>query len=148
MLHADIRLWYTSLCLGFTLWGKIDFAFPKLVSSISFTDNCCSSLRREKKRSYLACKQKLFYFSFRSFQKHRRARERIERARTNAQRAKENVYFLLSPPLPPCAGGNKSPAVYILSPFLDGLWRENRGTVNRLNLHVYALNSSSYADNN
>ena len=27
---------------------------------------------------------------------------------------------------------NKSPAVYTLSPALDGLWRENRGSVNRL----------------
>ena len=45
----------------------------------------------------LACKQTLFYFSFRSFQKH-----------------------------------NKCPADYILSPALDGLWRENRGSVNRL----------------
>ena len=45
----------------------------------------------------LACKQALFYFSFRSFQKH-----------------------------------HKSPAVYILSPALDGLWRQNRGSVNRL----------------
>ena len=27
---------------------------------------------------------------------------------------------------------HKSPAVYILSPALDGLWRENRGSVNRL----------------
>ena len=27
---------------------------------------------------------------------------------------------------------NKSPAVYILSPALNGLWRENRGSVNRL----------------
>ena len=37
---------------------------------------------------------------------------------------------------------NKSPAVYTLSPALDGLWRENRGSVNRLyenknnNFHV------------
>ena len=28
---------------------------------------------------------------------------------------------------------NKSPAVYILLPALDGLQRENRGSVNRLN---------------
>ena len=32
---------------------------------------------------------------------------------------------------------NKSPAVYILSPALDGLWRENRGSVNRLSWHGY-----------
>ena len=28
----------------------------------------------------------------------------------------------------------ESPAVYILSPALDGLWRENRGSVNRLRI--------------
>ena len=57
---------------------------------------------------FLACKQTLFYFSFRSFQKHRQARERSERG---ARERKINniffifVYFLLPPPPPPCAGG-------------------------------------------
>ena len=37
----------------------------------------------------LACKQTLFYFSFRSFQKHWGARERRERARSSAEREKE-----------------------------------------------------------
>ena len=37
------------------------------------------------------------------------------------------------PPSPPLAlAVKKSPAVYILSPALDGLWREYRGSVNRL----------------
>ena len=31
----------------------------------------------------------------------------------------------------------ESPAVYILSPALDGLWRENSGSVNRLSWHGY-----------
>ena len=40
-----------------------------------------------------------------------------------------------SPPPPhPCAGGQKIPCgiYFILSPALDGLWREYRGSVNRL----------------
>ena len=45
---------------------------------------------------FLACTQALFYFSFRSFTKHRRARERSERG------ARERKITL---PLPPCAGG-------------------------------------------
>ena len=32
---------------------------------------------------------------------------------------------------------NIIPLVYILSPALDGLWRENRGSVNRLSWHGY-----------
>ena len=47
----------------------------------------------------LACTQTLFYFPSRSFQKHRRARERSERARTSAERL-----FSSSPSLPPYAG--------------------------------------------
>ena len=64
----------------------------------------------------LACTQTLFYFSFRSFQKQRRTREPSQRARNH----------------PLALAVNKSPAVYILSPALDGLRRENRGSVNRL----------------
>ena len=45
---------------------------------------------------FLACTQALFYFSFRSFTKHRRARERSERG------ARERKITL---PLPLCAGG-------------------------------------------
>ena len=58
----------------------------------------------------VACTQTLFYFSFR---KHRRAR-------------------VLLPP-PPYAGGSiNPPQFYFLSRALNGLWRENRGPVNRL----------------
>ena len=42
----------------------------------------------------------LFYFSFRSFRKHRRACERSERVRK-----KNKELFSSPPPLPPCAGG-------------------------------------------
>ena len=63
--------------------------------------------------------QTLFYFSFRSFQKHRRARERIG--------ARERARLFSSSPTT-----SLHPAVYILSPALDGLGRENRGSVNRL----------------
>ena len=55
-------------------------------------------------RESIACTQTMVYFSFRSFRKYRRARERNERARTSAEREKE-IYFLLTPLLPPCAGG-------------------------------------------
>ena len=55
--------------------------------------------------------------------------ERSERARTSAEREKEKFFFLQHYPL--ALAVNKSPAVYILSPALDGLWRENRGSVNR-----------------
>ena len=162
----------------------------------------------EKKQFILACAQTLFYFSFRSFRKHRRAREnerpslagnkspavyilspaldwRVHRhcfiflfvrfknigelasevsaqERTRSAREKMSIFFFPHH-YPLALAVNKSPAVYILSPFLDalwrgnwvceratldGLWRENRGTVNRLNLNVYGLNFSSYADNN
>ena len=50
----------------------------------------------------VACTQTLFYFSFRSFGKHRQARERGEHA----------------------LAVNKSAAVYFLSRVLDGLSRE------------------------
>ena len=83
-----------------------------------------SKLHHTFDQTHVACKQTLFYFSFRSVQKHRRARERSERARTSAEREKENLALAV----------NKSPAVYILSRALDGLWRENWGSVNRLKL--------------
>ena len=69
-----------------------------------------------------------FYFSFRSFGKHQRACERARNAR------KKNKIFLPHPYPLALAGGNKSPSVYFLSRARDGLWRENRGSVNRLNL--------------
>ena len=56
-----------------------------------------------------ACTQTLLYCSSRSFRKHRRVRERV---RTNV-----DIFFFPHP--------------YILSRALDGLWRENRGSVNR-----------------
>ena len=62
----------------------------------------------------------VLFFS-RSSQKHRRASAR-ERARS--ARKKQDYPLALAV--------NKSPAVYILSPALDGLWRENRGSVYRL----------------
>ena len=63
----------------------------------------------------------VLFFFFRSSQKHRRASAR-ERARS--ARKRHDYPFALAV--------NKSPAVYILSPALDGLWRENRGSVYRL----------------
>jgi len=42
-----------------------------------------------------------------------------------------SIFFLLLP-LPLALVVKESPAVYILSPALDGLGRENKGFVNRL----------------
>ena len=61
-------------------------------------------------RESVACAQTLFYFSFRSFRKHRRARERSESA---------SFFFPLHYPLALMV--YKSPVVYILSPALNGL---------------------------
>ena len=47
----------------------------------------------------LACTQTLFHFSFRSFRKHRRARERSDCARTSAEREIEKFSFLPTPTL-------------------------------------------------
>ena len=47
----------------------------------------------------LAYTQTLFYFSFRFFRRHRRARENERGA------SARSVYFLRPPPLLPCAGG-------------------------------------------
>ena len=45
-----------------------------------------SKLHHTFDQTHVACKQTLFYFSFRSVQKHRRARERSERARKKTLR--------------------------------------------------------------
>ena len=58
---------------------------------------------------YVACTQTLFYFSFRSFGKHRRARERGAR-----ERKINNFLILLA------LAVNKSPGDYFLSHALDG----------------------------
>ena len=60
----------------------------------------------------IAC-TKTFYFSFRSF------------------RALASVFFFPHH-YPLSLAVNESPAVYILSRALDGLWRKNRRSVNRL----------------
>ena len=78
--------------------------------------------------------QTLFYFSFRSFRKHRRAREGSERARNAWKKNKELFSIFFFPHSYPFAlAVNKSPVVYTLSSAaLDGIWRENRGSVKRL----------------
>ena len=63
--------------------------FQKLDNPIGISDQ---GLRH----SVLACTQTLFYFSFRSFRKHRRGCERGERARTSAEnRESVNTLFRL-----------------------------------------------------
>ena len=73
----------------------------------------------------LACTKALCYFSFRSFRK-TSVSSRAKRALENERGARERNLYTIA------LAVNKSPAVYILSPGLDGLWRENRGSVNRL----------------
>ena len=53
-------------------------------------------------------------------------------ANSQAKRAREKENFFFPHHYPLVLAVNKTPAVYILSPALDGLWRENRGSVNRL----------------
>ena len=50
----------------------------------------------------------------------------------NAFRRNERQWAILLDKYPLALAVDKSPAVYILSPGLDGLCRENRGSVNRL----------------
>ena len=83
----------------------------------------------------VACTQPLFYFSFCSFQKHQRARERSERARASASASAE---------------GEKDNKIlrgsYFLSHALDELWRENRGSVNRLHRLLQSHHRSGFLD--
>ena len=51
---------------------------------------------------------------------------------SRSQRCLQTIYFFFPHHYSLAVAINKSPAVYILSPGLDGLWRENRGSVNRL----------------
>ena len=76
----------------------------KTVLSNSLTWDEKSNIRRRGVSLSLACKQTLLYFSFRSFQKHRRAREN-ERGARERKLKYVYFYFLLPPPLLPCAGG-------------------------------------------
>ena len=67
----------------------------------------------------LARTQTLPYFPFRSFRKHRRARESI---------------FLFPHPYPLALAVNKSHTVFIFYHARSTDWRENRGSVNRLRM--------------
>ena len=53
----------------------------------------------------VVCTQPLFYFSFGSFRKHRRAGERSERASESEGDRGARERKISSPTLPPCAGG-------------------------------------------
>ena len=78
----------------------------------------------------LAWTQTLCHFSFRYLRKYRRAKRARENERGVRERKKNILFFPHHYPL--ALAVNKSSVVYILSPALDGLWRENRGSVNRL----------------
>jgi len=92
----------------------------------------------------LACTQTLFYFSFRSFRKHRRAK-RVCKNECGAQERKINIgelaskvsvqeqawstrkknkFFFFPHPYPPALAVNKFPPAYTLSPPLAGLFEE------------------------
>ena len=53
----------------------------------------------------VVCTRPLFYFSFRSFRKDRRAGEQSERARESEGERGARERKISSPTLPPCAGG-------------------------------------------
>ena len=76
----------------------------------------------------LACTQTLFYFSFCSFWKHRRAHKRGEHASEASERKKE--FFFPTPAS--LRWRSINPFFFFFSCVLDGLSRENRGSVNRL----------------
>ena len=110
-------------------------------SATPATDGCSIS-------GDIACTQTLFHFSFRSFGKHGRASLRSRRLkvvgeRENGRARGRHASLLLARPffLVPTTskrlstqaiGERESEAIYILSHALYGLWRENRGSVNRL----------------
>ena len=75
--------------------------FSNTVSDLMETRPLCMKCNAS---CLIACTQTLFYFSFRSFRKHRRAKRACENERGARERKIKN-YFLLLPPLPPCAGG-------------------------------------------
>ena len=82
--------------------------------------------------TWIACTQTLFYFFFILCEN---IGKQSERARTSVEREKKKErtsIFFFSHPYPPALVVNKSSAVYIISSALNGLWRENRGSVNRL----------------
>ena len=81
----------------------------------------------------------VFFFFLCSFRKHRRARKR---ARTSAECEKEKFFFPLHYSL--VLAVNKSPGVYILSPALDRLSRENEGSVNRLSNYDRLRSTNNY----
>ena len=80
--------------------------------------------------NWLACTQTLPYFSFRFFRKHGRARKARKK---NKHDSDWSVFFLLHY-YPLALAVNISPAAFIFYHTLDGLWRENRGSGNRLQI--------------
>ena len=99
------------------------------------------STKKGKNPLVLACTQTLFYFSFCFFQKHLQA----TRARENESGARETKIFFSTDPYPFALTVNKSPAVYILSPAFYGLWRESKGSVNRLLCSLHLWNAMTLA---
>ena len=113
----------------------IVLGFLIIYSHFQVASSLCFKVRPSAK--LLACTQTLFYFSFVLF-------ENISELTSKAsvwERAwsvrKKNKFFLFPHPYPLALAVSKSPVVYILSRALDRLWRENRGSVNRLPSYWY-----------
>ena len=79
----------------------------------------------------VASTRTLFYFSFRSFLKHRLTRKKNKN---------EELFSFSTTPNPLCWRSINSRGFYFLSRALDGLWRENRGSVNSLHKRGTNLN--------
>lgn len=47
------------------------------------------------------------------------------------EKERTSVYFLFSPPLPPCASGQYPPRFFVFKRALDDLYKENRGVCER-----------------
>ena len=116
----------------------------RFTSSLRKYDHCltiapltehCESLKKGSWLSFIIpCESYLFWYGrslytdvvlfFFSFFWRTSACARVRRAREREEEKKNHPY-------PFALAVNKSPAVYLLSRALEGLWRENRGAVNR-----------------
>ena len=94
------------------------------------------STKKGKNPLVLACTQTLFYFSFCFFQKHLQA----TRARENESGARETKIFFFTLTPTPLHWRSINPRRFTFyHPRFNGLWRESKGSVNRLlcSLHLW-----------
>ena len=111
--HRERDVWVRGSAGIESRWCKREF-FSWKIKETHFENICWAEIKplsqgtskfyvsvSERKRAVLACTQTLFYFSFRSFRKHRRARE------------KGNLFSSSPTPTPLVLAVNNSPAVFI-----------------------------------